>query len=69
MIMAQALYDAQIEYAQIDGKDLHALLERLTGDPSPAGSTLIPEEMLMAEMRTTNDPDMSQFIQDVLTAA
>jgi hypothetical protein len=47
-ITAQALYDRREELAEIDGNDLHALFEVLTGDPSPAGATPISADGLRA---------------------
>lgn len=43
---AQTLYDIRDEFGDIDGLDLHWLFEQLTGDPSPAGRTLIDVETL-----------------------
>ena len=43
-ITAQGLYDRREEYAEIDGNDLHKLFDAVTGDPSPAGRTIIDAE-------------------------
>lgn len=67
-INAQVLYDLRDELAQISGSDLHELFRAmLDGEPSPAGRTLIDIDRLIDIMQTTDDRDLSQFIQDALT--
>lgn len=68
-ITAQALYDERDAHAQISGTDLHEVFRALLdGEPSPAGATPIDVDALISLMHATTDPDVSQFIQDVLTA-
>lgn len=66
-IMAQVLYDLREKTAQISGTDLHDLFRSvLDGDPSPVGRTPISVDALIDLTQTTSDPDVAQFVRDVI---
>ena len=63
---AQTLYDARDEHGDIDGKDLHWLLQQLTGDPSPAGRTPIDAAALRRIGNENAEIGVGAFVRRVL---
>lgn len=62
---AQIIYDLARQTSWINGIDMHKLLDRLTGDPSPSGNVLIDLNALEKEIET--DKELSGMLMGLAT--
>jgi len=68
MITVQSMYDRWDEHREIDGTDLFDLLNAVTGDPSPAGSTQIDQAALASYAMDCRAGQNAEHIADFCEA-